>query len=269
MRFLNNRKHQESYRILLEDWNGRIKVKISELNEIKEKSIFIVNVNFHPKLEEKYKGKFISTSTSASMSLSNDDINPSDLLMISQNKSTIFMCGDLIIREVLRQVTSNKVANYYSSKTKTTVKAHPKIKRGKAHAGKGTLVRHEKRKEFLDFYSGSYVYNNNSKLNLKAKKIFDSNEDSLAKWLYDNARRDMPWITKSYEDFKKAISLDNNEIIGALFCFKNYMAIGYYDNDRSEWALGFVYEEGVVKEEIFFYPDYSMAIEISFNSIWY
>src|SRR6266498_5228915 len=150
MRFLNNRKCQESYKILLEDWNGRIKVKISKLNEIKEKNAFIVNVNFRPELGEKYEGKFVSASASASTSLSNDDINPSDLLVISQNKLAIFMCGDLIIGGVLRQVTSNKVANYYGSKTKTTVKAYSKIKRDKAHAGEGTLVGYKKRKEFLD-----------------------------------------------------------------------------------------------------------------------
>src|SRR6266498_2917407 len=207
MCFLNNRKYQESYRILLEDWNGRIKVKISELNEIKEKSAFIVNVDFRSELREKYEGKFVSASASASTSLSNNDINPSNLLVISQNKSAIFMCGDLIIGGVLRQVTSNKVANYYGLKTKTTVEAHPKIKRGKAHAGEDTLVKYGKRKEFLGSHLESYVYNNNSKLNPKAKKIFDSNEDSLAKWLYDNARRDMLWITKSYKNFKKAVSL--------------------------------------------------------------
>src|SRR6266536_1266286 len=155
MCFLNNCKRQESYRILLEDWNSRIKVKISELNEIKEKSTFIVNVDFHPELGEKYEGKFISASASALISLSNDDINPSDLLVISQNKLAIFMCGDSIVRGVLRQVTSNKIANYYSSKTKTTVEAHLKIKRGKAHAGEGTLVGHGKRKEFLGSHSGS------------------------------------------------------------------------------------------------------------------
>src|SRR6266498_2369667 len=181
MCFLNNRKRQESYRILLEDWNGRIKVKISELNEIKEKSAFIINIDFCPELGEKYEGKFVSALASASTSLSNDDINSSDLLVISQNKSAIFICGDSIIRGVLRQVTSNKVANYYGLKTKTTVKVHPKIKQGKAHAGEGTLVGHEKRKEFLGFHSRSYVYNNNSKLNPEAKKIFDSNGDSLAK----------------------------------------------------------------------------------------
>src|SRR6266511_3677844 len=267
MCFLNNCKRQESYRILLEDWNGRIKVKISELNKIKEKSAFIVNVDFHPELGKKYEGKFVLASASALTSLSNNDINSSDLLVISQNKSAIFMCGDPIIRRVLRQVTLNKVANYYGLKTKTTVKAHPKIKRGKAHAGKGTLVRYGKRKEFLDSHSGSYIYNNNSKLNPEAKKIFDSNRDSLAKWLYDNARRDMPWIIKSYEDFKKTVSLDDNEIIRALFCSKNYMTMRHHDDDRSEWALGFVYEEGVVKEGIFFYPDYDVAIEMSSNSI--
>src|SRR6266498_1368267 len=141
--------------------------------------------------------------------------------------------------------------------------------RGKAYTGKDTLARHRKRKEFLDFHLGLYVYNNNSKLNLKAKKIFDSNRDLLAKWLYDNARRDMSWITKSYEDFKKVVSLGDNKIIGVLFYSKNYMAMEYRDNDRSKWALGFVYEEGVVKEGIFFYPDYGVAIEMSSNSIWY
>ncbi len=45
--------------------------------------------------------------------------------------------------------------------------------------------------------------------------------------------------------------------------------MGYHNDDRSEQALGFVYKEGVVKEGIFFYPDYGMAIKISSNSIWY
>src|SRR6266540_3829839 len=102
------------------------------------------------------------------------------------------MCEDSIVRGVLRQVISNKVTNYYGLKTKTTVEAYPKIKQGKAHAGEGTLVGHGKRKEFLGSHSGSYVYNNNSKLNPEAKKIFDSNRNSLAKWLYDNARRNIP-----------------------------------------------------------------------------
>ncbi len=91
------------------------------------------------------------------------------------------MYRDSIIREVFRQITLNKIVNYYSSKTKTTVKAHLKIKRGKVYASEGILVRHRKRKKFLGFYLELYIYNNNSKLNSKAKKIFDSNGNLLAK----------------------------------------------------------------------------------------
>ncbi len=67
MCFLNNRKYQKSYEILLKDWNSHIKVKISKLNKIKKKSVFIVNVNFHLKLKEKYEGKFILILVLASM----------------------------------------------------------------------------------------------------------------------------------------------------------------------------------------------------------
>ncbi len=82
MHFLNNCKHQETYKILLKDWNDYIKIKIFKLNKIKKKSIFIVNVNFHSKLREKYEKKFISVLASASTSLSNDNINSLDFLVI-------------------------------------------------------------------------------------------------------------------------------------------------------------------------------------------
>src|SRR6266498_1046766 len=101
------------------------------------------------------------------------------------------MYENSIVGGVLRQVISNKIANYYSSKTKITVEAYSKIKQSKAYASKGILVEYEKRKKFLSSHLGSYIYNNNSKLNPEAKKFFDSNGDLLAKWLYDNARRDM------------------------------------------------------------------------------
>jgi len=124
------------------------------------------------------------------------------------------MCENSIIKGVFRQVTSNKVTNYYNLKIKTIIEIYLKIKRGKAYADKGILVKYEKRKKFLGFHLGSYVYNNNSKLNSEAKKIFDSNRNSL--------------------NFKKAISLCDNKIIGALFCSKNYMAMEHHDDDRSK-----------------------------------
>ncbi len=43
--------------------------------------------------------------------------------------------------------------------------------------------------------------------------------------------------------------------------------MGYYNNNRFEQTLRFIYKERVVKKGIFFYFNYSIAIEISFNSI--
>jgi hypothetical protein len=79
----------------------------------------------------------------------------------------------------------------------------------------------------------------------------------------------MPWITNSYEEFKNEVNLDEKQIIGALFCAENYEAVGHSDNDRTDWALGYVYEIGEVKEGHFFYPEFGVAIEMSSNSIWY
>ena len=43
-----------------------------------------------------------------------------------------------------------------------------------------------------------------------------------------------------------------NLLVQYVFCAKNYEAIGHRDKDRSDWAIGYVYEEGIVKEEYFF-----------------
>ncbi len=58
------------------------------------------------------------------------------------------MCGDSIIRGVLRQIISNKVVNYYSSKTKITMEAHLKIKQDKIHTSEDTLVEYKKERNF-------------------------------------------------------------------------------------------------------------------------
>ena len=93
----------------------------------------------------------------------------------------IFIYENLIVGGVLRQIILNKIANYYGLKTKITIEAYLKIKWDKAYTDEDTFIEYEKRKKFLVFHSELYVYNNNSKLNLKAKKIFDSNRDLLAK----------------------------------------------------------------------------------------
>jgi len=64
----------------------------------------------------------------------------------------IFICGDLIVRGVLRQVTLNKVTNYYGLKIKIIVKTHPKIKRGKIYAMVAVTYKPQKYYITLKFY---------------------------------------------------------------------------------------------------------------------
>ncbi len=62
--------------------------------------------------------------------------------------------------------------------------------------------------------------------------------------------------------------MNKDQIIGAVFCTKNYEAAGYKDNDRSDFAVGYVFETGTVNEGYFFYPEYGIAIKLTSNSVW-
>jgi hypothetical protein len=147
---------------------------------------------------------------------------------------------------------------------------HPSFNRGKInHADRGKMVAYGQRKNPLNLFVGNYVFKDEKNLNPEALKVFVEDGDSIANWIYDYAKVNLPWITESYEQFKKKINIDNDEMIDALFCAKNYEANGHTDNDRSDWVLGFVYEEGIVKNGHFFYPEYGVAIEMSSNSTWY
>ena len=63
--------------------------------------------------------------------------------------------------------------------------------------------------------------------------------------------------------------MSDNKLIGAVFCAKNYKAIRYFDDDHSEWAIGYIYEKEVVENGYFFYPEFGIAIKLTTNSIWY
>jgi hypothetical protein len=132
----------------------------------------------------------------------------------------------------------------------------------------GKLIGHGTRANFLKpSTTGTYVYKEKN-LDPNTQKVYDSDGTSLAKWLYETADLYLPWAMKSYKEFKKNTCMNDNEIIGALFCAENYQAAGHRDNDESEFAVGFVYEEGIVEEGHFIYPEYGIAIEMSSNSVW-
>lgn len=181
------------------------------------------------------------------------------------------MYNDKIVGGVVRNAASKSVSDFLGNKIKSTVDKHYTILRGKEHGSTGKLVGHGVRKEPLGSFYGPYSYKKikGKKPSPEEQKIYDENGNTVARWLYNNAKTDMPWITNSYEEFKEQVKWDEKKIIGALFCAENYEAVGHSDKDRSEWALGYVYEIGEVKEGHFFYPEYGVAIEMSSNSIWY
>ena len=90
----------------------------------------------------------------------------------------------------------------------------------------------------------------------------------MAKWLFESGEHYLPFATLSYENFKDQVALGNDDLIGAVFCTKNYEAAGHVDKNWSEYAIGYVHEEGTVNKGHFFYPRYGIAIEMASNSIW-
>ena len=139
-------------------------------------------------------------------------------------------------------------------------------KRGESHPHDGMMVGHGSRKDPLGSFYGNYVYKDKT-LTPESQRIYEEDGNTIAKWLYENARQYLPWAMCSYDEFKLQADV-REEVIGALFCTKNYEAAGHRDNDRSEWAVGYVYEEGEVEKGFFFYPEYGVAIEMTSNSMW-
>jgi len=222
----------------------------------------IFNVVHNKILANKYRLKSVGKHGKISLAeLKND------LTIIPKNMSAIFICDGKVVGGVVRKAAKNNVSSYFGAMMKVTTNAHRPFKRGKAHAGSGIMVGHGLRKEPHGSLPGNYVYK--EKLNPEAKKIYDSDGNTLANWIYESARSNLSWITISYEEFKRKVKFDEGKIIGALFCTKNYEAIGHSDDDRSDWALGYVYEDGIVKDGLFFYPEYGVAIEMASNSMWY
>ncbi len=192
-----------------------------------------------------------------------------DLVIIDEHQSVILKCKDKIVGAVIRNAAKENVANHFGIKMKLTVDAHLKINRSKkTHASSGKLAAHGTRAEFKKpSTTGLYVYKEKN-LDPEAQKIYDQNGDEFGKWIYEYAKDYLPWAVVSYEEFKKKVNMEDDKLIGAVFCAENYEAAGHRDEDQSEFAVGFVYEIGIVKEGYFIYPEYGIAIKLTSNSIW-
>lgn len=221
-----------------------------------------VEVDYCPDLAKKYLGKRVSCSDS------DDSINllkDLEIKIIGKNKSVILKYNGKAVGAVIRDAAIKKLSNHFGTKIKSIIEGHPIIKRGNSHASFGKMVGEGFRANPLDSGYDKYVYKTS---NPEEQKIICENGITLAKWLFEFGKQHLHWAVDSYEDFKNQSGLDDNEIIGAVFCTENYEAIGHKDNDRSKYAVGYVYEEGIVKDGFFFYPEYGIAIEMSSNSIW-
>ena len=219
-----------------------------------------MNVNHRLDLAEKYLHKFVTCE---------DIEKEKDFVIINENQSVLLKCDDKIVGGVIRNVAKKNVTNHFELKMKLICDAHPKINRGqKTHADSGKLIGHGLRANFLDpSTTDSYVYKNKN-LDPEIQRIYDEDGNSFGEWLYKNAEDHVPWSVLSYKIFKQKVNLNNKQKIGAVFCAENYEAAGHRDKDRSEFAIGFVYEIGIVKEGYFIYPEYGVAIKMISNSIW-
>jgi hypothetical protein len=232
---------------------------------ITQKPIVEINVDHNIDLAKEYLGKHVSCQEDLDkcINLSKDP----RIKIINKNQSVHLIHNKNKVGAVIRDAAVKALSDHFGAKMKVTMNAHPEIQRGQSHESDGIMVGHGIRKNPTDSHTGTYVYKDKH-LEPEVQRIYDHDGNTLAKWLYDNASIHLPWTILSYEEFKKNTQLNNESIIGALFCTKNYEAVGHVDNDRSEWAIGYVHEEGTVENGYFFYPEYGIAIEMTSNSIW-
>ena len=263
--FIKHNKNNESLSKFVESWDNRIKITPSDLIFTKDKDfIKDVEVSHRTDLAAKYLGKFVSCSD---VEEHINILKDKQIRVIDRNKSVILYCGGARIGAVIRDAAPKNVLNHFGVKIKSTIDVHYIINRGKSHDSTGDMVGHGTRSDFLDGVPGPYAYKKKAS-NPDTQKIRDDDGNTLANWLYDYGRKYLPFATLSYDEFKERAKLDKDEVIGAVFCARDYQAMGHRDKDRTEFAIGYVYDEGIVKEGYFFYPEYGVAIELASNSIW-
>ncbi|CAB4460003.1 unnamed protein product [Rhizophagus irregularis] len=260
-RYLSNTNNE----YLLNIWKKRVKITPKDLTHKgnMEMSMLEEEVNHRPDLAKKYLGKWVSCSESDNNSI--NLLEDLEIKIIDKNKSVILKCNGEAVGAVIRDAAIKKLSEHFGIKIKSIIEGHPIIKRANSHASLGKMVGDGFRANRLKTGYDKYVYKTS---NPEQQKILCENGITLARWLFEFGKQHLHWAVISYEDFKNQLGLGDDEIIGAVFCTENYEAIGHKDNDRSKYAVGYVYEEGTVKDGFFFYPEYGIAIEMSSNSIW-
>jgi len=243
---------------LLDSYENKYKLAPADL-AFKNRNLKDFRVFYNEQLENDYVKKLVTSKS---------DLDGDGIRIIGENESVVLKDeDDCIVGAVIRQATSQNATKHFGAKIKVTIESHYPLKRGPEHASAaGIMAGHGPHANITPIPTDSYSYNKH--LDPHTQRIFDTDGNTLAKWLFEYGKHYLPYTTVSYEEFRDNLNLEEDDIIGAVFCTKNYEAVGHRDKDRSEWAIGFVYEDGPVNDGYFFYPGYGVAIKLTSNSIW-
>jgi len=254
--------HQDSN--LFNSWNNRLKITPKDL-EFRNKQSKDLPVSRREDLKNKYLGSLVSCiNLPGYINLLEDN----NIGIIEKNHSVILKCNGNPVGAVIRDAAPTSVLKHFGAKIKVTLGSHYPIKRGAKHISYGLMAAHGSRANRTNPPTDTYAYKED--LDPHEQRVYDMDGNTLGKWLFEYGKNYLPDAALSYEVFKDNLNLDDDDFFGAVFCTKNYQAAGHVDKDRSEWAIGYVYDEGDLNNNdgYFFYPEYGVAIELASNSIW-
>ena len=251
------RNHQKDID-LLDSYVNKYKLAPADL-AFRNRNLNDYRVFYNEQLENDYVKKLVTSKS---------DLDGDGIRIIGENESVVLKDeDDRIVGAVIRQATSQNATKHFGAKIKVTVESHYPLRRGPEHASAaGIMAGHGSRANRTNPPTDTYAYKED--LDPHEQRVYDTDGNTLAKWLFEYGKHYLPYTTVSYEEFRDNLNLEEDDIIGAVFCTKNYEAVGHRDKDRSEWAIGFVYEDGPVNDGYFFYPGYGVAIKLTSNSIW-
>ena len=171
-----------------------------------------VPVEYKTDLANKYLGNFVSCSKLDNHICLLED---PDIMIINKDKSAVLVHNNQPIGAIIRDAATKNVSKHFGVKIKVTLEAHYNLNRGLKHAFKGELSGHGPKKDPLTKYSNTYAYKQKA-LNPDTQKILDEDGDTLATWLYEYGKHYLKFTTSSYDEFKKKVQLEDNELVGAV-----------------------------------------------------
>ncbi len=116
-----------------------------------------------------------------------------NLKIIDENESVIIKHNGEVVGGIIRDAATIPAQIHFGHKIKGTIEAHYKFKHGQInHAHDGDMAGHG----FCAEGNNPNVYDTyaykNKNLDPHIQKLFDEDRDSLAKWLYEFAKINLP-----------------------------------------------------------------------------